>query len=121
MLSRILTHDRANLSANTVQVQTLVDPESFLPHLLAPMVNLSVCAPVIPDGVETMSGVSSSIYSLAAMIKNYLALVLYKGSLTGLTGDGHSSLGGSVENLSCDGKTYSCLAPLYHLSSGSHL
>jgi len=66
------------------------------------MVNLSVCAPVLPDRVETMSGVSSSIYPLTAKITNYLALMLYKGSLTRQTEDGHSSLGGSVKNLSFD-------------------
>ena len=46
------------------------------------MVNLSVSALVIPDGVETTSGVSSSVYPLTAMIMNYLAPVLHRGSLT---------------------------------------
>jgi len=57
-------------------MRTLVDPENFLPHLLAPMVNLSVWGPVIADGQETTSGVSSSVYPLTAMITNYLAPVL---------------------------------------------
>jgi len=48
------------------------------------MANLSVCASVIPDGVETTSDVSSSIYPLTAMVSNYLALVLTKGSLNSL-------------------------------------
>ena len=38
----ILTKYLANLSANTFRVRTLVDPENFLPHLLAAIVNLSV-------------------------------------------------------------------------------
>ena len=40
------------------------------------MVNLWVWAPVIPEGVETPSGVSSSVHRLTAMITNYLALML---------------------------------------------
>jgi len=55
------------------------------------------------------------------MIANYLAHVLYKGSLTRLTQDVHSSLVGSVKNLSCDRMTYSGLPALRHLSSASHL
>jgi len=55
------------------------------------MVNLSVWAPVIPDRLETTSGVSSSIYPVTVMITNYLAAVLYRGSLTHKTEDGHSS------------------------------
>jgi len=46
------------------------------------MANLSVCAFIVPDGVETTSGVSSSVYPLTAMVTNYLALVLVGGSLT---------------------------------------
>jgi len=66
------------------------------------MVNLSVCASVIPDGVETTSGVSSSVYPLTTMVTNYLAPVLIEGSLTRWTEDGHSSLVGSVENSTRD-------------------
>jgi len=98
----ILTRYCASLSENTFLVRTLVDPENFLPHLLAPIVNFSVCALIIPDSVETMSGVGSSVYLLTAMIKNYLAPVIYKGSLTRQTDDGHSSLVGSVEISTCD-------------------
>jgi len=46
------------------------------------MVNLSVWASIIPEGVETTSGVSSSVYPLTTMVTNYLALVLVEGSLT---------------------------------------
>jgi len=101
-------------------VLTLLDPEKFLPHFPAPMVNLSVWARVIPDGVETISGVSSSVYLLTAMITNYLALALYGCSLTRCTEDGHSALVGSVENLVCDGISFSCLPALHDLSSGWH-
>jgi len=68
------------------------------------MVNLSVCALIIPDGVETTSGVSSSVYPLTTMVTNYLALVLSEGSLTRWTEDGQleSSLVGSVENSTCN-------------------
>jgi len=52
------------------------------------MANLSVCAFIIPDGVETASGVSSSVYPLTTMVTNYLALVLTEGSLTRWTEDG---------------------------------
>jgi len=62
------------------------------------MANLSVCAFIFPDGVETTSGVSSSVYPLTAMVTNYLALVLVERRLTHWTDDGHSSLVGSVEN-----------------------
>ena len=46
------------------------------------MVKLSVCPSVIPDGVETTSGVRSSLDPLTTMLKNYLAPVLTEGSLT---------------------------------------
>jgi len=55
------------------------------------MANLSVCAFIIPDGVETTSGVSSSVYPLTTMVTNYLALVLTEGSRTRWT----EVLGGS--------------------------
>jgi len=57
------------------------------------MANLSVCASIIPDAVETTSGVSSSVDPLTTMDTNYLALVLVAGSPTRWTEDGHSSLG----------------------------
>ena len=60
------------------------------------MANLSVCAFIIPVGVETTSGVSSCAYPLTTMGTNYLALVLTKGSLTHWTEDVQSSLVGSV-------------------------
>jgi len=85
------------------------------------MANLSVCAFIIPDGVETTSGVSSSIYQLTTMVTNYLALVLAEGSLTRWTEDGHSSLVGSVENSTRNYMLYSGLPALYDLTSGSHL
>jgi len=66
------------------------------------MVNLSVYASVIPDGVETTSGVSSSVYPLTTRVINYLAPVLTGGILTCWTEDGHSSLVGSVENSTPD-------------------
>ena len=62
------------------------------------MANLSVWASVIPDGMETTSGVSSSVYSLTTIGTNYLAPMLTRGSLTGWRADGQSSLIGSVEN-----------------------
>jgi len=46
------------------------------------MVNFSVAATVIPNSVETTSGVSSSVYPLIAMTMNYLAPMLHGGSLT---------------------------------------
>jgi len=85
------------------------------------MANLSVCAFIIPDGVETRSGVSSSVYPLMTMVTNYLALVLAEGGLTRLTEDGQSSLVGSVANSTRDCMMYSGLPVLYDLSSGSHL
>ena len=59
----------------------------------------------MPDGVETTSGVSSSVYPLTTMVTNYLALVLVEGSLTLWTEDRHSSLVGSVEN-----SVYNCIS-----------
>jgi len=56
------------------------------------MANLSVCAFVIPDGVEITSGISSSVYPLTRMITNYPAPVLTEGSLTRWTEDGYSAL-----------------------------
>jgi len=47
--------------------------------------------------------------------------VLYKGSLTRQTEDGHSSLVGSVVNSTCDCMSYSCVLALHDLSFGSHL
>jgi len=85
------------------------------------MANLSLCASIIPEGVETTSGVSSSVYPLATIVTSYLALVLVKGSLTRWTEDGHSSLVGSVENSVCNCISYSCLPALHDLSSGSYL
>jgi len=73
------------------------------------MVNLSVCASIIPDGVETTSGVSSSVYPLTTMATNCLALVLVEGSLTRWTEDGQSSLVGSVANSTCKCILYSGL------------
>jgi len=73
-------------------VGTLVDPENSLPHLFALMANFSVCASVIPDGVETTSGVSSSVYPLTTMVTNYLTPVLTEGSLTRWTEDGQANL-----------------------------
>jgi len=89
--------------------------------LFAPMANISVCASIIPDGVETTLGVSSSVYPLTAMVTNYLALALTKGSLTRWTEDGQSSLVGSVENSTCNCILYSGLPALQDLSSGSYL
>jgi len=85
------------------------------------MVNISVCASVIPDGVETTSGVGSSVYPLTAMVTNYLAPVLTEGSLTRWTEDGHSSLVGSVENATRDRMSYSGLPALHDLSLESFL
>jgi len=85
------------------------------------MVNLSVCASIIPEGVETTSGVRSSVYPLTTLVTNYLALVLVEGSLTRWTEDGHSSLVGSVENSVCTCISYSFLAALHDLSLGSYL
>jgi len=86
------------------------------------MANLSVWAFVIPDGVETTpSGVSSSVYPLATMATNYLALVLVKGSLTRRTEDGLACLLGSVENSTCNCISYSGLPALHDLFSGLYL
>ena len=85
------------------------------------MANLWVCACIIPDGVETTSGVSSSVYPLTTMITNYLALVLVEGSLTRWTEDGQSSLLGSVENSACNCISDSDLQAFHDLSSGSYL
>jgi len=117
----ILTKYLANLSANTFWVRTLVDPETFRAHLPAPMVYLSIWAPIIPDGVKTLSGVCPSVYPSTPMITNYLAPVLHEGSLTRQSEDGHSSLVGSVESLSCDRRSYSCLPALHDRFLGSHL
>jgi len=84
------------------------------------MANLSVCSTVIPDGVETTSGANLSVYPLATMVTNYLALVLTDSSLTCRTEDGQSSLVGSVENSTCDRISYSRLLALHDLSSGSY-
>jgi len=89
--------------------------------VLAPMVNLSVCATVIPDSVETTSSLSLSVYLLTAITSNYLAPLLHGGSLTCFTEDGHSSLVGSIENLVYQHMSYSCLPVLHDVSSGSHL
>jgi len=80
------------------------------------MVNLSVCTSVIPDGVETTSGVSSSVYPLTTMVTNYLAPVLTEGSLTRWTEDGHSSLVGYIANSTRDSMSYSGLPALHDLS-----
>ena len=85
------------------------------------MANLSVCAFVTPDGVETTSGVSSSVYPLTTMVTNHLALVLVEGSLTRWTEDGHSSLVGLDENSVYNCISYSGLPALHDLSSGSYL
>jgi len=82
MLSLYYLKYLACYSVSFTCVRTLVDSENFLPHHLAPIVNLSVCAFVIPDGVETTSGVSSSVYPLMVVVTNCLALVLLQGSLT---------------------------------------
>jgi len=85
------------------------------------MANISVCAFIIPDGMEMTSGVSSSVYPLRTMVTNYLALVRVEGSVTRWTEDGHSSLVGSIENSTCDRISYSGLPALHDLSSGSYL
>jgi len=66
------------------------------------MANLSVYASVIPDGMETTSGVSLSVYLLMTMVTNYLALLLIEGSLTRWNYDGHSSWVGSIANSTSD-------------------
>jgi len=85
------------------------------------MAKLSVCASIIPNGVETMSGVSSSVYPLTTMVKNYVALLLFESSLTRGTEDGQSSLIGSVKNSAGNCISYSGLPALNDLSSGSYL
>jgi len=85
------------------------------------MANLSVCAFIIPHGVETTSGVSSSVYPLTMMVTNYLALVFTEGSLTRWTEDGQSSVVGSVKNSTSNCISYSGLQALHDLSSGSYL
>jgi len=55
------------------------------------MAKVAVCASIITDGMETTSGVSSSVYPLTTMITNYHAPVLTEGSLTRWTEDGQSS------------------------------
>jgi len=85
------------------------------------MANLSVRPCIIPDGVETTSSVSSSVYLLATMATNYLALVLVTGSLTRRTEDVISSLVGSVENSICNCISYSGVPALHDLSSGLYL
>ena len=122
----MLTHTTSNkvpfpqfcelhLSANTCR------PWKLSSTSFAPMANLSVCASVIPDGVETTSGVSLSVYPLTTMVTNYLTPVLTEGSLTPWTEDGQSSLVGSVENSTCNCMLYSGLPALHDLSSGSYL
>jgi len=102
-------------------VRTLVDPENSLLHLLLPWPTYRSALIIIPDDVETTSGVSSSVYPLTAMITSYLALVLVEGSLTRWTEDGHSSLVGSGENSVSDCISFSGLPALPDLSSGSYL
>jgi len=84
------------------------------------MANLSVGASVIRDGVETMSGVSSSVYPSTMMITNYVAPVLTHGSLTRWTEDGQCSLVCSVENSTWTDMSYSALPALHDLSAGSY-
>jgi len=104
-----------HLSANTRT------PRKLSTTAFAPMANLSVCASVIPDGVETTSGVSSSVSPLTTIVTNYLAPVLTEGSLTHWTEAGQSSLVGSVENLASNCMSYFDLQALHDLSSGSYL
>jgi len=85
------------------------------------MLSLSVAATVIPDSVETTSGVSSSVYPLTAMTMNYLAPMLHGGSLTRQREDGYCYLVGSVENLVCALMSYSGLPALHDMCSESHL
>jgi len=85
------------------------------------MVNLSVGASVILDGVETTSGVSSSVYPLTTMVMNYPAPGLTEGSLPRWTDEGRSSLVGCVENSTRDCMSYSGLPALHDLSLGSYL
>jgi len=86
------------------------------------MANLSVCASVIPEGVETTRlGVISSAYLLTTVVMSYLALMFVERSLTRRTEDGQSSLVGSIENSTSKWMVYSGLPALYDLSSGSYL
>jgi len=85
------------------------------------MVNLLVCASVIPHGVQTTSGVSSSVYPLTTVVTNYLAPVLTAGSLTQWTEDGSSSFVGSVENSTGTCMLCSGLLTLNDMSSQSYL
>jgi len=85
------------------------------------MANLSVCASVILEGVETTSGVSSSVYLLRKMVTNDLTLVFTEGSSTRGTEDRQSPWVGSVKNSTKNCMLYSCLPALYDLFSGSYL
>jgi len=85
------------------------------------MANLWVCAFIIPDGVETTSGVSSAIYPLTMMVTNCLALVRVEGSLTRWTEDGQSSFIGCVENATCNCMLYSGHPALHDWYSESYL
>ena len=85
------------------------------------MANLLVCAPIIPNGVEAPSGVSSSVYPLTTMVTNHLAPVLNKGSLTRWTEDGQCSLVGPVENSACNPMSYCNFPALHDLPSGINL
>jgi len=99
----------ARNSGNFSSVRTVVDPQNSLPPYFATTANLSACASVIPDGVATKSGVSSSVYPLTTMVMNYLAIVVTEGSITRWTEDGQSSLVCSVKNSTCDRISYSGL------------
>ena len=46
------------------------------------MANLSGYTSIIPDGVETTSGVSPSVYPLTALVTNHLAPLVSGGTLT---------------------------------------
>jgi len=63
------------------------------------MANLPVWAAVVPNGVETTSGVSSSIDPLTTMVMNDLGPMFTEGSLTRWSEDGQCSLVDSVENV----------------------
>jgi len=117
----ILTKYLARNNVNFTLVPTLVDSEKLTSISFVPMANLSVSAAVIPDGVETRSGVSSSVNRLTTMVTNYLAPILSQGSLTPWTEVGQSSLVGSVENLASNRIPYSVLPALQDLFSGSYL
>jgi len=85
------------------------------------MANLSVCASVIPEGVETTSGVISSAYPLTTMVTSYLSFMFVERSVTRRTEDGQSSVVGSVENSTCHCMVYTGLPALYDLSFASYL